>query len=243
MNKSNSTPALVAIIPKKKDWDILNKAHWYRIPVKTAPKFLNKVKFIAFYQTKGFGAEKYAVNYYAQILKIEIAKRIELLPDEPEHIRANDDYYKIIIDNLIKLPKPIPSLRWRRITFIPTTLGRLLNATEINDLWCTSIIEEKMYQYLKKENINVERQFFVYDTDEPYCLDFAIFCKDGKINVECDGEKYHFSKQMIIRDRKRNNDLTSKGWLIFRYSGKEINDNIKLCIKQIKQAVRKLNKS
>ncbi|MCX8015367.1 MAG: DUF559 domain-containing protein [candidate division WOR-3 bacterium] len=236
-----STPALVAIIQSKRDWQILNKEHWYRIPVKTAPKVLNKAKFIAFYQTKIFDDEKYSINYYAKILKIEIVKRIELLPKESTHIRAYDDYYKVIIGNLMKLPKPIPSLRWRRITFIPTTLKKLLDATEINDLWSTSVIEEKMYKHLKKEEIDAERQYFVTDTEKPYCLDFAIFCKSGKINVECDGEKYHSSKQNVIRDRKRNNDLTSKGWLILRYSGREINYNIKNCIKQIKQAIKMLN--
>ncbi|MEO0077006.1 MAG: DUF559 domain-containing protein, partial [candidate division WOR-3 bacterium] len=228
-------------IQRKKDWDILNKEHWYRIPVKTAPKIFNKAKFIAFYQTKSFGNEKYAVNYYAPIIKVEITKRIALLPDEPTHLRANDDYFKITIGNLTKLPKPIPSLRWRRITFIPTTFGRLMNATEINDLWCTSIIEEKMYQYLKKEYINPERQYFVYDTEEPYCLDFAIFCKDGKIDIECDGERYHLTKQAVAKDRTRNNDLTSSGWLILRFSGKEINSDIKNCIKKIKKTIRFLN--
>jgi very-short-patch-repair endonuclease len=238
--RHQNIPALVAVITRKKDWQILLRERWYRIPVKSAPKNINKIKFLAFYQTRIFGDEKYSVNYYAEIKDIETAKRIELLPDEPKHIRANNDYYKLSISNLIKLPRPIPSLRWRRITFIPTTLNKLFNAQEINDLWCTSFIEDKIHKSLKQENINSERQYFVYDTEEPYCLDFAVFCKDGKINVECDGEKYHSSKQEIAKDRTRNNDLTSSGWSILRFSGKEINSDTKSCIRQIKQTIRLL---
>jgi hypothetical protein len=35
---------------------------------------------------------------------------------------------------LQRLPRPIPSLRWRRITFILTTGERLVNAFEIGEL-------------------------------------------------------------------------------------------------------------
>jgi len=108
MGKSSNV--LVAIVPRKKDWRILEEKHWYRIPVKSAPKMI---------------------------------ERVELLPDEPNHTRANEDYYKFTIDELKKLPRPIPSKRWRRIIFIPTTLNKLMEAKEINDLYHTSPIEEK----------------------------------------------------------------------------------------------------
>ncbi|MBS4016155.1 MAG: DUF559 domain-containing protein [Candidatus Latescibacteria bacterium] len=240
MAMRKNIPALVAIVNRKKDWHIICNQHWYRIPVKSAPDILNNAKYIAFYQTKLFKQEQYSVNYYAKIMNIEICKRCQLLPDEPEHKRANQDYYKILIDDVINLPKPIPSLRWRRITFIPTTLSRLLKAEEINDLWCTSFIEDKLYNALKKEDLAAERQFFVYDADTPYCLDMAIFCKDGNLNVECDGEKYHSDIKTIRKDRQRNNDLTTAGWSILRFSGKEINQDTQKCVKQIKQTVKRL---
>ena len=52
--------------------------------------------------------------------------RAELLPDEPDHPRAGDSYYKIEIGPLQPLPRPVPSRALRRIAFIPTTLSRLL---------------------------------------------------------------------------------------------------------------------
>ena len=199
---------------------------------------VKQLKYLAFYQPKIFGEEKWSVNYYTEVKELKTVKRIELLPDEPEHIRAMDDYYKFTIKELKRLPHPIPSKRWRRIVFIPTTMSKLMKANEINDLYQTSPIEEKLYSIMKKDNITPERQFFVREGKTMYCLDFSIFCKEGKIDVECDGEAYHSSRNAQIRDRMRNNELASYGWLVLRFTGTEIYRNITGCIKQIKTAIK-----
>ncbi len=232
---------LVAIVPRKKDWEIIKTQYWYRIPVKKAPAIINRIKFLAFYQPKVFETEKWQVNYYTEVKGITVVKRIELLPDEPEHIRSGDEYYKIIIGDLKRLPRPIPSRSWRRITFIPTTDNRLFEAKEINDLYYTTPIEERLYRFLRKERISAERQLSVYETETPYCLDFAIFCKDGKLNVECNGAAYHSTKEAKIRDSRRDNELTSVGWSILRFTGKEINEAPKNCLRLIKKTIKALN--
>lgn len=233
--------ALVGIVPRLSDWKILKEELWYRIPVKSAPDIAERIKYLAFYQPKIFGDEKYSVNYYAKIKKFEVAKRIELLPDEPAHPRANKDYCKYTLESLKKLAHSIPSKKWRRIVFIPTTLKKLMEAEEINDLYHTSPIEEKMYVHFKKEKIPVERQLFVTEEKKIYCLDFGIFCKKGRVDVECDGEAFHSSKIHIARDRKRNNELTSHGWSVLRFSGSEINGDPERCMKKIKRTIKTLN--
>lgn len=233
--------ALVGIVPRLSDWEILKKELWYRIPVKSAPDIAEQIKYLAFYQPKVFGDEKYSVNYYGKIKKIEVAKRAELLPYEVTHPRANKDYYKYTLESLKKLPHSIPSKKWRRIVFVPTTLRKLMKAEEINDLYHTSPIEEKMYTHFKKEKIPVERQLFVAEDRKIYCLDFGIFCKKGQIDVECDGETFHSSKTHIARDRNRNNELTSHGWSVLRFSGSEINQDPEKCIKKIKRTIKTLN--
>jgi very-short-patch-repair endonuclease len=246
-NREN-TIVLVAIVPRKKDWEILRTEHWYRIPVKKAPcigikqkiPVVEQMKHLAFYQPKLFGQEKWAVNYYTEVKGVKIEKRIDLLPDEPNHIHCNEDYYKIIIGELKKLPHPIPSKRWRRIIFIPTTLQYLLHAKEINDLYLTSPIEEKLYTALKKANILPERQIFVYETERPYCLDFALLCRDGNLNVECDGDQYHYNKESHIKDQIRDNELTSLGWSILRFPGKKIIKTTKVCVPQINKTLTSL---
>jgi hypothetical protein len=37
MARGKDSVALVAIVPRKKDWRILEEKHWYRIPVKSVP--------------------------------------------------------------------------------------------------------------------------------------------------------------------------------------------------------------
>jgi len=233
--------ALVGIVPRLSDWKILKEKLWYRIPVKSAPDIAERIKYLAFYQPKIFRDGKYSVNYYGKIKSFEIKKRVELLPNEFAHPRANRDYYKYTLESLKKLPHSIPSKKWRRIVFIPTTLKRLMKAEEINDLYHTSPIEEKLYVRFKQEKIPVERQLFVAEGKRRYCLDFGVFCKAGKIDIECDGEAFHSSKKHIERDRNRNNELTSYGWSVLRFSGSETNRNPDKCLEKIKRTIKTLN--
>jgi hypothetical protein len=64
-----------------------------------------------------------------------VVKRRELFPEEPWHPRAEDEYYRVELGPLQRLARPVVSRRLRRVTFIATTLGKLLNAQEINDLF------------------------------------------------------------------------------------------------------------
>jgi len=93
---------------------------------------------------------------------------------------------------------------------------------------------------MKKREIEVERQFYVRVRDRNYYLDFGIFCNGGNIDVECDGEKYHILPEALAKDRQRNNQLTSFGWSVLRFSGKEINRTIKDCIEVIEATVKSL---
>lgn len=234
------TPALVGVITEKRDWRILETEHWYRIPVKSAPEELPKAKYLAFYQTSVFGDEKWAVNYYAGVKGLVATKRIDLLPDEPNHERAEEAYYRVEVGELKRLPHPIPSLRLRRIVFIPTSLERLLSAREINDLFMTSPIEDRLYFRLKDVGFDTERQFLVREAGTGYMLDMALFCSDGKLDIECDGELYHSGKERAEQDRSRDNALTSDGWGILRFSGKQIQDHTGQCLKVVHKTVRKL---
>ncbi len=237
-----SEPALVGIVPRKDLWGIIEKERWYHIPVRSAPRNLSQARYIAFYFPKVFGEElRYKVTYYAPIIGIETKKRIELFPDESGHPRRALDYYQLHLGQIEVLPHPIPSRRWRRIVHIPTTLKKLYTAKEINDLYKTSPIEERMYQGLQERNINPERQFYVRVQNQYYCLDFCIFCKEANIDIECDGERYHILPEALTRDRLRNNQLTSYGWAVLRFIGREIRRNLNGCLKIIERTIDTLN--
>jgi len=234
------TPALVGIVTRRKDWELVRSKHWYRIPVRTAPQDLDQVRYLAFYQAKRFGEEKWAVNWYAEVKGVSRLRRRELLPDEPAHPRAGAEYYQVKLGELRSLPHPIPSRRWRRIVFIPTSLERLMRAQEINDLFKVSPIEEKLYFTLKDAGLPAERQFYVREQGSGYMLDLAVFCRDGNLDVECDGDAYHSGRDKADADRERDNALTTAGWRILRFSGRRILRAPQQCLDTIQRTVLRL---
>jgi hypothetical protein len=124
---------MVCMLNAPRDLEIARWDHWYRVPLKHAPdEYLPDL--IAFYLTAAFGDERWAIYEYARVRGHEMVRRSDLFPDQPDHPRANDVYYKFQLGALQRLPRPIPSLKWRRITFIKTSGDRLLHALEIGDL-------------------------------------------------------------------------------------------------------------
>ena len=243
-NKMQNQPALVGIIPRKNLWNIIQEERWYHIPVESAPKNAEFAEYVGFYFPDAFGEEmRYKVNFYAKVKKVSVVKRLELFPEEKEHKRAEKDYLQFHLGEIKELPKPIPSLRWRRIVHIPTSCEKLFSAEEINDLYDTSPLEEKMYLEMKKRKITTERQFYVKAGKKNYYLDFGIFCKKGNIDLECDGERYHILPEALTKDRERNNELTSFGWHVLRFSGKEIDRTMNHCFKTIERTIESLGGS
>lgn len=234
------TPALVGIVTRKKDWELVRSEHWYRIPVRTAPEGLDSIHYLAFYQTRLFGNEKWVVNWYARVRGISKATRRDLLPDEPGHPHVGAEYYKVELGELTRLPRPIPSRRWRRIVFIPTSLERLLHAQEINDLFKVSPIEEKLYFTLQDAGLPAERQYFVREEGTGYMLDMAVFCRDSNLDIECDGDTYHSGRDKADQDRERDNTLTTAGWHILRFSGRRILADTDKCAETVRRTVRRL---
>lgn len=129
-----SARVLVAVTPSARDWDLVRQEGWYRIPLARAPQRIG-AEYLAFYHPGCLGATRWSIPAYAPILGYRVATRGELLPEEADHPRAAELYYRIALGELFSLTPPIPSRRLRRVTFIRTTLDRLLAAREINDLW------------------------------------------------------------------------------------------------------------
>ena len=86
---------LVAYVPKKSDFEIIKNDQWYRVPEKHAPKGIH-AEYLAFYFGRSFGPHKWAIHYYASRQGVELVTRHDLFPDQGDHPRAQDLYYKII---------------------------------------------------------------------------------------------------------------------------------------------------
>ena len=133
MAVSPSSLILVCLVPEPRDMEIARLLGWYRIPLRTAPKVVF-VDYLAFYQPASFGDRGGEIESIAPVLGHELTTRAELLRDEPDHPRAQEEYYKIQIGALEKLPRPITAGKWKRLTFLYTTGEYLLNANTLNDL-------------------------------------------------------------------------------------------------------------
>ena len=235
---------LVAILNNPRDFAAAKDKGWYRIPVHIADKRLKDrwpPRWLAFYQTKVFGREAWAVNYYADVLDVRRVTRIKLLPDEPDHPNAAQRYYKLVLGPLQRLPKPILSPRWRRIIFIPTTWQKFTTAVEINDLYDDSPLEDKLWAEFKRLQIAAERQEFVEVKDRYYVLDFAVYCATGKLDVEADGDTWHADPERIPLDNRRDNDLETDGWHILRFNGQQVNEEMaEYCLPTVTRTVNNL---
>jgi hypothetical protein len=125
---------LVALVPNQRDLDIARLLGWYRVPLKSSPKVIS-VDYIAFYQGGAYPVDqRWQIRYIAPVLGHELRTRAELLQDQPDHPRASEEYFKIVLGPLIELDHPIPAGNWRRVLFFYTTAGRLCSAEELADL-------------------------------------------------------------------------------------------------------------
>lgn len=140
---------LVVIMNDPRDMEIARLLGWYRIPLRSAPKVV-AVDYLAFYQTAVFGEEKWRIQYIAPVRGHELTSRAELFHDELDHPHANQEYFKIQIGTLFKLPKPILAEKWRRITFLYTTGDYLRKAATINDLVIQSDERRMLWQALRE---------------------------------------------------------------------------------------------
>jgi very-short-patch-repair endonuclease len=236
---------LVAIVNNLEDMRTARAAGWYRIPVTSVRKWLKDrwpPRWLAFYQTKIFGPEAYAVNYYAVVRGVREVSRPELFPDMPRnHPKANRRYYQLILGDLQALSHPILSRRLRRIVFIPTTLDKFKAAVEINDLWDESPLEDQLWAILKRARIRAERQYPVKVENQFYFLDFAIFCNEGKIDVETDGDTWHSEPERIPLDNQRDTAMASHGWYVIRFNTTQIHEQpVDYCVSKVMATINRL---
>jgi len=159
---SPTSLVLVGLIPSPRDLEIARLLGWYRIPLRTAPKVV-AVDYLAFYQPASFGGRGGKIEYVAPVRGHELTTRGELLKDEANHPRANEEYYKIQLGGLENLPQPIIADKWKRLTFLYTTGEYLLNAKLLNDLVVQNEEREILWKSLRERAENEQ----LYKTDLP----------------------------------------------------------------------------
>lgn len=174
---------LVALINSPRDLELATQERWYRIPAKHAPKFYDGAQYLAFYLPRSFGARRWSIDTYATVRGHELARRVDLIPEEPNHPRANELYYKLQLGETKRHEPPIVSKRGRRVLFLWTNWEKFSGAREWNDLYVRTPAHDKLYDALRAENLDVERETFVREGHARYRVDFLVYLPRGKIAI------------------------------------------------------------
>lgn len=242
--KEKST-VLIAYMPNPQDWLIATDALWYRVPKDKAPKIIKEqtVEYIGFYFPSSFGhAMKWKVTHYGKVQSITEVIRKELFPNEPVNAKSATLYYKITFDSLVQLPKPFQSRRGHRVVFVSTTKEKFFSGgTDFNLLFQSSSYEKEMENIMDAMAIEYEREWREYvNSQKFYYLDFAVWCKNGAIDIECDGDAFHMDKDRVHYDKTRNNELESYGWSVLRFTSKHFSEDTAHIEKTIYKTIKEL---
>ena len=232
--------SLVATLKEKSDPAILQEQGWYRIPLAHAPRRWPP-RWLGFYQPKVFKEEAYRVRYFGEVANIEVVKRKEMFPNEFISAKSEREYYQVHLKKIEERNEPIISTRPRRLVFIPTTWEKFILAEQMNDLFDDSPLEDRLWIEFKDFNISAERQWGVQINKQFYQLDFALFCHQGQVDIETDGDAWHAKKDRIPLDNQRDNDLQSIGWHVLRFNGRQVNEQTDTyCLGKITETINKL---
>jgi hypothetical protein len=159
MNDSYLSPdalILVAIIPTPEDLQVARVLGWYRIPSRTAPRILN-VDFLAFYQPASFQTNRWRIEFLAPVLGHELTTRAELLQDEVDHPRADEEYFKVQLGSVKPLRHPIGAGDWKRFTFLYTTGEYFRGAKILTDLTVAPAERRRLWKALRERGTSDSR--------------------------------------------------------------------------------------
>lgn len=200
---------LVAFVSRPQDFELIRSERWYRIPLSHVPKGLF-AEYFAFYFGRRFGSEKWAIVYYARNLGHELVRRSDLFPDQTDHPRADEPYYKVQLGPMLSREYPIVSLRWRRVTFIHTTWDRFEDAREINDLFVEGgDYVDRLYATLKERGIQAERKYRVSEEKAVYEVPLMVPCQLGRIEIRenrlpySDSELQKLTEEIVIETAEK----------------------------------------
>ncbi|MBI5138640.1 MAG: DUF559 domain-containing protein [Candidatus Vogelbacteria bacterium] len=231
---------LVAVLKDERDFNLLFCEYWYRIPQIYLPK--RKFTHIAFYQPAIFGKDGKCVRFYGRIADKEMRTRLELLPNEPNHPRANDSYCKFTFEKIVELRHSVRNIIPRRVSFGFTDIASLRRANDILELYHVPKTEQIVADTLKSRGIPVRTELTVIDpkSKRRVRVDLAIECTNGDIAIECDNDKAHKGKLQQKRDGAKDMLLDQLGWHVMRLKEHDILNGLESVITQIQTKVHSL---
>lgn len=228
MTKDYSDPhirrrtVLVAVVNNPADLRRAASEGWYRIPQRRAPRRIG-ADYLAFYQTGAFGKQPEAqtVTFYAPIRRYHLRTRAELMPTEQEHPRAEDYYFRIEIGPLLRLDRPVPANRLRRLTFIHTTIEQLFSAEDVTDLYTQDDSFEKLWQALHANRLRPLANRLAGE----WPADITLRVRSGYLGIRCVDENDTTQEITYAQLPPR--------WTLLHLSVQQIQSDLPACLRQI----------
>jgi hypothetical protein len=182
---------LVGVINRKRDLDTVFAEHWYRIPQAQMKRGIN-AEYIAFFLSKAFGERNGGIYYFADRKGVELLYRRDLLPQEANHPRANEAYYKIQLGTIHPKVPPVLNTSRRTLSFVYTTWDRFVKAAKISDLYSKEdYFVDRIYHALRNAGVTSERSWSAEYRNAPARL--RILCENGTFTASTqpeDGSMY-----------------------------------------------------
>jgi len=235
---TNDKVVLVGVLKNRRDFKLLMHKNWYRIPIDHAPK--REFDYLAFYQPLEFGKSGKQIVYFARVLSRRKLKRVKLISNEANHPRANEDYIRFDVGKIRKLTRAIKNTIPRRVIFGFTTLDQLHRSKNLLELYSIAPTEQVFEMALKRSGFRYASQRYVSCANKRFRPDFLIFCKNGKVAIECDNKKAHASPQQKTKDRIKDACLKDWGWTVVRFAENEIIFNLENCLAKIQRIAHRL---
>lgn len=172
---------LVGVINRRADLEYVRHSHWYRIPHGQATHGIH-AEYLAFFLSRAFGSQNSAIHYYARRTGHELVRRRDLLPDEPDHPRADGLYYKIQLGELRDRVPPILNPSRRPVVFIYTTWDRFVAAQSIEELYSTAdAFVDRVFYALRGAGITADRHWEVEKSTDDGGAQLRIPCELGNV--------------------------------------------------------------
>lgn len=228
---------IVGIVQSRADLARIDEAHWYRIPVRSAPRDHWPPAWFAALEAQSISrAPAQVIRRFARVLHIREQTREQLFPGIPAGDRAGRVYYQLQLGDIQFREPPLQLNRPRRHAFIRTTREKFDRAVTVNDLFDDSKMEDELWEALKAEEIPAERQWLTEVGARRFFIDFALFCTRGRLAVEVDG-KWHHNPEKAIEDDRRDTLLATAGWQIHHIPTRRILSGLREELTHLKQVI------
>jgi hypothetical protein len=174
---------LVGVINRQRDFKLVRDEHWYRIPQARMPHGVH-ADYLAFYLSGIVKDEPSGIHCYAKPSGIELHYRRDLFPQQADHKRASEVYYRIALHPLKTKTPPILNPSRRPISFIRTTWDRFVHATQIRDLYSDNdYYVDRIYHALRNRGVESDRYWDADRKQTGRGAGLRVLCENGQVDA------------------------------------------------------------